>query len=156
MQQFGYKMKAPMHQTNYKHQKVQEILCQIDTSGHKFCTNFPSNSSFGKKVPKSISDSYTLCFPANSCKSCPKIVKMACQQAVYEQSNPVRTEQSLRYNRHFQPSTSYLTEDKHKKPFLLINSCHNTCLSSKVNLYRFTGLARDLLKDGPSGGRGEK
>ena len=59
---------------------------------------FPIKFFIWKKVPKSISDSYTLCFPANSCQSCPKIVKMACQQAVYEQSNPVRTEQSLRYD----------------------------------------------------------
>ena len=49
-----------------------------------------------KKFPK-VYLIRTPCFPANSCQSCPKNVKMACQQAVYEQSNPVRTEQSLRY-----------------------------------------------------------
>ena len=88
---------SPNLSDQVKYQKVQEILYQINTIWQEFCTNFPSNSPFENKMPKSISDSYTLCFPANSCQSCPKIVKMACQQAVYEQSNPVRTEQSLRY-----------------------------------------------------------
>ena len=79
---------SPNPSDQVKIPKVHEILYQINTIWQEFCTNFPSNSSFEKKLPKSLLDWSTLHFPAHSCHCCHPKHQNGLPAEVDEQSKP--------------------------------------------------------------------